>query len=105
MTNSTQYLRLSYLGCWNYLNMKEIFGNNKHGRTFKISDHSREFSLSNGWSKCIYRVEGNKLIHKQYGKKDITIVREFSHTHCIATYMVDKVIAKKYFVAYDEVYF
>lgn len=105
MANPTQYLRLSDMGCENYLYILEVFGNNHHGRAFKITDHSRELSLSNGWSKCIYRVQGNILIHRQYGRKDITIIREFSRTNCIATYIVDKIVAKKNFIAYDGVYF
>lgn len=99
MTNPDQLLFFKHSGCGNYINIVERFGRSRQRNSFKLNNQTSELSLSNGRSKCIYTVEGNKLIYKQYGKKEITIVREFSLTHCIATYIVDKIVAKKYFLA------
>ena len=50
----------------------------------------------NGLCKSVVTFEGNKMIHKQKGTRDITVTREFSESEMTMTICVDGLVAKVY---------
>lgn len=102
MMNPKQHLVIKHSGCGSLINIIDKQGSVTYKYSFKSGKVNREFSMSNGMSKTIYTIDGNKLIYEQNGKKQLKIVREFSLTHCIATYTVDKIVARKIFTAQNR---
>lgn len=49
--------------------------------------------------KSIITFEGNKMIQKQKGDKEVLLVREFSDTELVLTCTVGNVVAKRWFKA------
>lgn len=103
MTSSHQIYLLKHSGCGSFINSVDIQGGSRIRYSFKAGKQNREFSLSNGGIvRSMYTIDGNKLIYVQHGKKTITIVREFSLNHLIATITVDKMVARKYYTGQNR---
>lgn len=52
--------------------------------------------------KNLFTINGNTLIEKQFGYKNVTIIREFSNDELISTAICGNVTTKGFFRAIDD---
>jgi hypothetical protein len=58
-----------------------------------------EQCMDGGKSRSIINFQGNTMVHRQKGDREVKIVREFSNEKLTMTIYADEMIARRYFSA------
>ncbi|KAG5681928.1 hypothetical protein PVAND_011331 [Polypedilum vanderplanki] len=97
-TNDFVVFRHSLCGYRYQMNKKKGFVTIKN--SYKANPDYRELTLSNGLCRSSLEIIGNKIIHKQKGKKEKITIRQLYRTHMIETKTIDKTVTlTKYYRA------
>lgn len=104
LLDPVQYYYLHDAGCGSCINVVEEIGIVTYKSSIRPHKKFREISLSNGFCKSIYKVEDNKLIFEQNGRRKLKITREFFRTHLVVTYSVYNTAGKKFYVVDESCY-